>query len=142
MRISDWSSDVCSSDLPTPAPGEAMRVFGRCRRIAMRQKINRRARGEAGEAPAEPRTNLYDEVTNRIIAELEGGRIPWVQPWGSVGTATPGLPRNAVTGRAYSGVNVLILWGALFEHGFPSQGWLTFKQARDAGAASARASMA
>src|SRR3546814_5155758 len=21
MRISDWSSDVCSSDLPTPAPG-------------------------------------------------------------------------------------------------------------------------
>src|SRR3546814_1169415 len=99
----------------------------------MRQKINRRARGEAGEAPAEPRTNLYDEVTNRIIAELEGGRIPWVQPWGSVGTATPGLPRNAVTGRAYSGVNVLILWGALFEHGFPSQGWLTFKQARDAG---------
>src|SRR3546814_10760330 len=79
MRIRDWSSDVCSSDL------------------------------------------------------LEGGRIPWVQPWGSVGTATPGLPRNAVTGRAYSGVNVLILWGALFEHGFPSQGWLTFKQARDAG---------
>src|SRR3546814_1660640 len=81
MRISDWSSDVCSSDLwtalpfgrapavrkpadagssaslrpfgcgpppwarpvgrispPTPAPGEAMRVFGRCRRIAMRQR--------------------------------------------------------------------------------------------------------
>ncbi len=99
----------------------------------MRQKINRRARGEAGEMPAEPRASLYDEVTNRIIAELEGGRIPWVQPWGSVGTATPGLPRNAVTGRAYSGVNVLILWGALFEHGFPSQGWLTFKQARDAG---------
>src|SRR3546814_17777331 len=107
MRISDWSSDVCSSDLPTPAPGEAMRVFGRCRRIAMRQKINRRARGEAGEAPAEPRTNLYDEVTNRIIAEIEGGRIPWVQPWGSVGTATPGLPRHAVTGRAYSGVNAI-----------------------------------
>lgn len=99
----------------------------------MRLEVDRRARGEAGEKPAEPRTNLYDEVTNRIISELEGGRIPWVQPWGSVGTATPGLPRNAVTGRAYSGVNVLILWGALFEHGFPSQGWLTFKQARDAG---------
>src|SRR3546814_20465798 len=26
-----------------------------------------------------------------------------------------------------------MLWGALLEHGFPSQGWLTFKQARDAG---------
>ncbi len=99
----------------------------------MRQKFNRRARGETGEKPAEPRASLHDEVTNRIICELEGGRIPWVQPWGSVGTASPGLPRNAVTGRSYSGVNVLILWGALFEHGHGSQGWLTFKQARDAG---------
>lgn len=99
----------------------------------MRQKFDRRARGEAGEKPAEPRASLYDEVTNRIICELEGGRIPWVQPWGSAETATPGLPRNAVTGRNYSGVNVLILWGALFEHGYASQGWLTFKQARDAG---------
>jgi antirestriction protein ArdC len=99
----------------------------------MRQKIDRRTRGEAGEKPAEPRASLYDEVTNRIIAELEGGRIPWVQPWGTAGTASPGLPRNAVTGRNYSGVNVLILWGALSEHGWPSQGWLTFRQARDAG---------
>lgn len=99
----------------------------------MRQKTSRRARGEAGDQPEAPRANLYDEVTNRIIAELEGGRIPWVQPWGNSGTATPGLPRNAVTGRAYSGVNVLILWGVLFEHDYASQGWLTFKQARDAG---------
>lgn len=81
-------------------------------------------------------------MTNRIIAELEGGRIPWVQPWGTVGTAHPGLPRNAVTGRSYSGIDVLILWGALFERGYPSQGWLTFRQARDAGAVSARASIA
>ena len=99
----------------------------------MRQKPDRRARGEAGDQPPEPRANLYDEVTSRIVAELEGGRIPWVQPWGKAGTTTPGLPRNATTGRHYSGVNVLILWGALFERGFASQGWLTFKQARDAG---------
>ena len=99
----------------------------------MRQKTDRRARGEGGDQPAAPRANLYDEVTSRIIAELEGGRIPWVQPWGKAGTATPGLPRNATTRRPYSGVNVLILWGALFERGFASQGWLTFKQARDAG---------
>jgi antirestriction protein ArdC len=98
----------------------------------MRQKNNRRAGGEGGDTPA-PRGNLYDEVTAKIIAELEGGRIPWVQPWGTAGSATPSLPRNAVTGRNYSGVNVLILWGALFEHGYSSQGWLTFRQARDAG---------
>ena len=99
----------------------------------MRQKNDRRARGEAGGQTPASRASLYDEVTAQIISELEGGRIPWVQPWGTVGNATPGLPRNAVTGRLYSGVNVLILWGALFEHGYPSQGWLTFRQARDAG---------
>jgi antirestriction protein ArdC len=86
-------------------------------------------------AAAEPRTNLYDEVTARIIAELETGRIPWVQPWGAVGGTGPGLPRNALTARNYSGVNVLILWGAVIAHGYPSQSWLTFRQAQDAGGA-------
>ena len=83
------------------------------------------------------RTNLYDEMTARIIAELEAGRFPWVQPWGHPdgdGSAiSPGLPRNALTARRYSGVNVLILWGAVIEQGYPSQGWLTFKQALEAG---------
>ncbi|MFX5570609.1 ArdC family protein, partial [Acinetobacter baumannii] len=75
------------------------------------------------------------EVTARIIAELEAGRVPWVQPWGRPGGTAPGLPRNALTARHYSGVNVLILWGAVIEHGFPSQGWLTFRQALEAGGA-------
>src|SRR3546814_9618250 len=87
MRISDWSSDVCSSDL----------------------------------------------VTHRIVAELEAGRFPWVQPWGRTGIAAPGLPRNALTGRSYSGVNILILWGTVIEQGWPSQSWLTFRQALEAG---------
>jgi len=84
-------------------------------------------------SPQPSRTNLYDEVTARIITELEAGRVPWVQPWGRPGGTAPGLPRNALTARHYSGVNVLILWGAVIEHGFPSQGWLTFKQALEAG---------
>ena len=85
--------------------------------------------------PAEPRANLYDEVTSRIVAELEAGRVPWVQPWGNCGGNGPGLPRNALTSRNYSGVNVLILWGAVIERGWPSQSWLTFKQAIEAGGA-------
>jgi antirestriction protein ArdC len=75
---------------------------------------------------------LYDEVTARIIAELEEGRFPWVQPWSNA-AASPGIPRNATTGRAYSGVNVLILWGSVISGGYPSQGWLTFRQALAAG---------
>jgi antirestriction protein ArdC len=91
-----------------------------------------RARAEARAGNAPPRGSLYDEVTARIIAELEEGRFPWVQPWSNA-AASPGLPRNATTGRAYSGVNVLILWGAVIAGGYPNQGWLTFRQALAAG---------
>jgi antirestriction protein ArdC len=93
-----------------------------------RTKATRAKRG----ATSEPRASLYDEVTAKIIAQLEAGCFPWVQPWSAAG-AVPGLPRNAVTGRFYSGVNVLILWGAVIERAFPSQDWLTFKQALAAG---------
>jgi antirestriction protein ArdC len=80
------------------------------------------------------RTNLYDDITNKIIAELEQGRLPWVQPWGaSPNTAPLGLPKNASTGRTYSGINILILWGAVIQHGFPGQSWLTFRQALSLG---------
>jgi len=91
-----------------------------------------RARAEARARSAEPRASLYDEVTARIVSELEAGRFPWVQPWDSA-VACPGLPRNAVTGRSYSGVNVLILWGEVIAKGYANQGWLTFRQALAAG---------
>jgi len=94
---------------------------------------SRQARRERTQPTAEPnRACLYDEVTARIISELEAGRVPWVQPWGTTGVA-PGLPRNALTARTYSGVNVLILWGMVIEQGWPSQSWLTFRQAIEAG---------
>lgn len=82
--------------------------------------------------PDEPRFSLYDEVTTRIVAELEAGRFPWVQPWGPA-TTSLGLPRNAVSRRPYSGINILVLWGAVIAHGFPGQSWLTFKQALGTG---------
>ena len=76
------------------------------------------------------RTSLYEEITSRIVAELEAGRLPWVQPWDSSAVAAPlAVPSNAATGRAYSGINVLILWGAVVRHGFSCQSWLTFRQA-------------
>lgn len=96
---------------------------------------SRAARSRTGEDGARgERVSLYDEVTARIIAELEAGRVPWVQPWDSAACGT-GLPRNAVTQRPYSGVNVLILWGAVIAGGYPTQGWLTFRQALAAGGA-------
>jgi antirestriction protein ArdC len=87
-------------------------------------------RGRAGQN----RTNLYDEITDKIIAELEAGRVPWVQPWGTAAIKAPlAMPRNATTQRRYSGINVLILWGAVIERGFSGQSWLTFRQALSLG---------
>jgi antirestriction protein ArdC len=101
----------------------------------MREAASRRSHrlGKREDRQTDNRASLYDEVTARVVAELEVGRLPWVQPWGSTGGAGPGLPRNALTARTYSGVNVLILWGAVIEHGYPSQSWLTFRQAQEAG---------
>ena len=80
------------------------------------------------------RTNLYSEITDKIIAELEAGRVPWVQPWGTAAAKAPlGLPKNASTDRQYSGINVLLLWGAVIERGFSGQSWLTFRQALSLG---------
>ena len=87
-----------------------------------------RNRTDTGKRQARP--SLYAEVTARIVAQLEEGRVPWVQPWGAPDIATPlGLPVNASTGRTYSGINILILWGAAIEGARASQNWLTFKQA-------------
>jgi antirestriction protein ArdC len=84
--------------------------------------------------PGQDRASLYEEITDKIIAELEGGRLPWVQPWKSSGVSAPlAMPKNAATGRGYSGINVLILWGAVVQHGFPTQSWLTFRQALSLG---------
>jgi len=84
--------------------------------------------------PESKRQTIYQEVTERIIRELEAGRVPWVQPWGKPEIETPlGLPKNAATRKAYSGINILILWGAAIELGARAQNWLTFRQAKALG---------
>ncbi|WIW56724.1 ArdC family protein [Mesorhizobium mediterraneum] len=31
------------------------------------------------------------------------------------------MPKNAATSRTYSGINILILWGAVIERGYPAR---------------------
>jgi antirestriction protein ArdC len=75
---------------------------------------------------------LYESVTNSIIADLEKGVASWVKPWSGGGVGA--LPTNAATGRDYNGINIPILWHAALSKGYPSQGWMTLKQARGLGA--------
>ena len=74
--------------------------------------------------------DLYAEVSARIIAELEAGAAPWVNPWSA--TAGQNVPQNAVTNRPYSGCNVILLWLAR-NRGWSTPRFLTFKQAIEAG---------
>lgn len=115
-----------------------MRPTGQRRMSAAKARASSAAAAPASATPSRRgagsgEVSLYDEVTRKVIAQLEGGRLPWVQPWGRAGGAALSLPRNGITGRRYSGVNILLLWGAVIEHGYPSQGWLTFRQALAAG---------
>jgi antirestriction protein ArdC len=73
------------------------------------------------------RSNLYQEITDKIIRQVEAGTIPWAQPWAS--NASLSIPRNANTQRAYSGINIVLLWDALCCGHYKVNQWLTFKQA-------------
>lgn len=77
---------------------------------------------------------LYENVTNRIIAELEQGVRPWAKPWNAehaAGRITRPLRHNGI---GYNGINVLMLWWSAQDRGFISPYWLTFRQAKELGA--------
>ena len=78
--------------------------------------------------PGGDRTSLYREITDKIIAELEAGRVPWVQPWAAA-KAPLDMPHNAASRHRYSGINIVILWDAVITHGFTTNAFLTFRQA-------------
>ena len=79
------------------------------------------------------RSDVYSRVTDQIIAELEAGVRPWVQPWNAAhaaGEVSRPLRYNAVP---YRGINVVLLWlSALHQH-FASPLWMTYKQAAELG---------
>lgn len=78
--------------------------------------------------------DIYQRVTDRIIADLEQGELTWLKPWSSGnmdGRIVKPLRHN---GLPYSGINILMLWGAAMEAGFASPYWMTFRQAMELGA--------
>lgn len=75
------------------------------------------------------RRDVAEDVTDRILAALESGTVPWARPWSAAGIA----PTSAATGRPYRGINTWLLAVESLEHGYGSPLWLTFKQARALG---------
>ncbi len=81
----------------------------------------------------EAKKDLREQITERIVASLESGVMPWRKGWTNVGGVAAGLPRNAVSGRIYSGGNRLMLMMQGMDKGYADPRWLTFKQAQGLG---------
>lgn len=64
--------------------------------------------------------DIYEEVTHRIVEQMEQGEIPWRKPWIAGGSCV-----SYATGRPYSLLNQMLL-------GQPGE-YLTFKQCQQAG---------
>lgn len=73
------------------------------------------------------RKDVYEQVTNVIIEQLEKGVIPWQQCWKGDNSIL-GLPKNVVSGKNYQGINIVLLWCASLKHEYKSAEWATFKQ--------------
>ncbi|PZM16505.1 antirestriction protein ArdC [Rhizobium tubonense] len=86
------------------------------------------------EANTGPRVDVYVRITDKIIAALDEGVLPWVQPWSAKhlkGRVSRPLRHS---GEPYSGINVLLLWSEAMTRGYASSTWMTFRQALELGA--------
>lgn len=72
--------------------------------------------------------DIYQEITDKIIAELEAGTVPWVKPWHRV-KGESAVPANLTSGNAYRGINAI----SLMMSPYTSNLWATFNQARKLG---------
>jgi len=68
--------------------------------------------------------DVYQIVTDKIVAMLEAGVVPWRRPWTSAE-----LPRNLVTKKPYRGINHFLLSATMHVSPF----WLTLKQVNELG---------
>ena len=77
--------------------------------------------------------DIYEKITDHIVAELEKGVRPWMQPWNAehaAGRITKPLRANGV---AYRGINTIMLWSEAVTKGYAAPIWMTYKQCAELG---------
>ena len=85
------------------------------------------------EVLSEPRLDVYQTVTTKIVAAIEAGAGEFVMPWHRNGPAI-GRATNASTGARYRGVNVVALWAEASLAGYGSGHWASYLQWQHIGA--------
>lgn len=73
-----------------------------------------------------PRHDIYSSITAQLVAAIEAGAGEWRMPWHH--RAAPVMRPRSAAGRAYSGINRLVLWASAEARGFESGTWATFQQ--------------
>ena len=73
-------------------------------------------------------TDIQQQVTNKIIEQLEKGTIPWKKPFIGNSGAFFGIPYNFTTDTRYKGINILLLWTSAIERNYSINEWGTLKQ--------------
>jgi antirestriction protein ArdC len=74
--------------------------------------------------------NNYERITAAVQAALAGDLPAWRRPWRTLRSAgVTGIPQNAVSGHAYRGVNVCLLWARQDA----DMRYLTYRQAQELG---------
>ena len=84
---------------------------------------------DAHPAPKQPR-DLRQELTDRMVAALDQGTIPWERPWHEV---RAGRPRNLLSARDYQGGNRLMLMMVQLEKGYADPRFGTIRQINQLG---------
>lgn len=77
--------------------------------------------------------DVYQQITDTIISQLEKGTRPWFKPWNAehaAGKITRPLRHNF---EPYNGINILNLWMTAEAKGYAAPIWMTFKQAKELG---------
>ncbi|MER9235274.1 zincin-like metallopeptidase domain-containing protein [Mesorhizobium sp. M0622] len=77
--------------------------------------------------------DIYERVTNQIIAAIEAGAGDYRIPWHHDGSAIT-TPVNVASRKTYRGVNVITLWAAAHAAGYRAGIWGTYRQWQEIGA--------
>ena len=107
---------------------DARRVLGpfharHCRKLKSIKPPMRRTNltVQAGRTTMLSQAEIRQQITQKIVEAFKRGVVPWRRPWRS--NSNSGTPSNAVSSKAYRGINILLLGLAALEHGYESRFW-------------------
>jgi len=78
-----------------------------------------------------PTKDIYSQITQKIINDLEKGQLTWRKPWSDENLASHVMRPLRWNNIPYTGINTIMLWATAAEKGYASPYWMTYRQATD-----------